>query len=319
MRISTIEFIGIFLATVLITSLTTPLVRKIAYAKDITDKPDGIKKVQYKPVAYLGGIAVAIGFTTSVIVAAIIGRTSFDDWVLLIGIIIPALAMALVGLIDDLLGLGVYSRFISQTVAALFTSYFAYQITGTRPTFLQGTLNFLVILIWVVGVTNAINLLDNMNGLATGSSALSGIFFGILALLSEQYLVAGFSFALAASCIGFLFFNFPRATIYLGDAGALFLGFLLAVIALRLNLDVDAVWESVLIKTALLILPITDTATVIVSRLRCGVSPFVGGRDHLSHRLLNRGLSPVNCAFLLLVFQLIISIFATIIYFGVRV
>ena len=319
MRITTTELVGIFFATVLITSLTTPLVRKIAYAKDITDKPDGIKKIQQKPVAYLGGVAVAIGFAISVVVAAVFGRTSYTDWTLLIGIIVPALAMALVGLIDDLLGLGVYSRFISQTIAALFTSYIAYQVTDTRLTLLQGALNFAVVVIWVVGVTNAINLLDNMNGLATGSSALSGIFFGMLALLSEQYLVVGFSLSLAASCIGFMFFNFPKATIYLGDAGALFLGFLLAVIALRLNLNVAAVWESVLIKLGLLALPLTDTATVIISRLRRGVSPFVGGRDHLSHRLLNRGIPPFNCALLLFGFQGIVSLLATIFYFGVRI
>lgn len=319
MKISTIELLGIFLATVLITSLTTPLVRRIAYARDITDKPDGLKKVQHKPVAYLGGVAVAVGFSIAVLLAAVIGQTNGNDWVLLVGILAPALAMALVGLMDDLLGLGVYSRFISQSIAALFTSFIAYQVTDTRPTLLEGTLNFVIVVLWVVGVTNAINLLDNMNGLATGSSALSGLFFAFLALISSQYLVSGFAFALAASCIGFLFFNFPKATIYLGDAGALFLGFLLAVIALRLNLNVAALWESVAIKLAILALPITDTATVIISRLRREVSPFQGGRDHLSHRLLNRGISPLGAALTLFSFQGAISLAAVFFYFGVRI
>lgn len=314
MRITTTELVGIFLATVLITSLTTPLVRKIAYAKDITDKPDGVTKLQQKPVAYLGGIAVTIGFTLSIISASMIGKANTREWILIIGVLLPAFTMALLGLIDDLMNLGIKIRFILQTITAIFTSLLMLQITDTRVTLITGILNFVLAIIWIVGITNTFNLLDNMNGLASGSSALSFLFFGLLAYFSEQHLVAGFSFALAAACIGFIFFNFPKASIYLGDSGTLFLGFLAAVVSLRLDLKLDSEWLSIFIRFLILFLPITDTATVIISRLRRRVSPFKGGLDHLSHRINTKLSSKTKTVLLLWIFQIGISTVATFLF-----
>jgi UDP-GlcNAc:undecaprenyl-phosphate GlcNAc-1-phosphate transferase len=249
----------------------------------------------------------------------IIGDTTAREFGLITGIVFPALFMACIGLADDLAGLGVYSRFFSQTFAAIATSCIAYWFSDTRTAFWIGTINFAIVIFWVVGITNSINLLDNINGLATGCSVISALFFGLLAINENQDLTAGLSFALAASCIGFIFFNFPKATIYLGDAGALFIGFMLAVIALRLDLQVENIVISFLIKIMILFLPIIDTLTVIISRARRGISPFVGGRDHLSHRLLARGISPLLSVIILFLFQATISVFAVILYLGVRI
>jgi UDP-GlcNAc:undecaprenyl-phosphate GlcNAc-1-phosphate transferase len=318
MQLTTLESFLSFSATLAVTSAITPVVRKIAYARDITDKPDGLKKIQVKPIAYLGGIAVAAGFTISILSLIVLVDTTAREIGLITGIVFPALFMACIGLADDLAGLGVHSRFFSQTFAAIATSGIAYAFSNTRTAFWIGAINFCIVTFWVVGITNSINLLDNINGLATGSSAISALFFGSLAFNENQNLTAALSFTLAASCIGFLFFNFPKATIYLGDAGALFIGFMLAVIALRLDLQVENIFISFLVKIMILFLPIIDTLTVIISRARRGISPFVGGRDHLSHRLLARGISPLLSVMTLFLFQATIALVAVILYLGVR-
>ncbi len=146
---------------------------------------------------------------------------------------------------------------------------------------------------WIVGITNAINLLDNMDGLATGLATIAGAFFTLLAALNGQYLVAEMSAALTGACLAFLFYNLPPAEIFLGDAGSMLIGFMLAVIGIKLRFsNVSPITFGVPI--LVLGVAIFDTALVIVTRVGHSISIFQGGKDHSSHRLVEIGMKPLH-------------------------
>ncbi|NBQ69897.1 MAG: undecaprenyl/decaprenyl-phosphate alpha-N-acetylglucosaminyl 1-phosphate transferase, partial [Nitrosomonadaceae bacterium] len=139
--------------------------------------------------------------------------------------------------------------------------------------------------LWVVTIINALNFIDNMDGLATSISMVASLALFILSYINNQYLVAALSLAIFASCLGFLFWNKKPASIYLGDAGSLYLGFLLAAISIRIDLDNDSTPIRALVLILILAIPVIDTTQVVVSRIVKGKSPFEGGRDHISHLL----------------------------------
>jgi UDP-GlcNAc:undecaprenyl-phosphate GlcNAc-1-phosphate transferase len=138
---------------------------------------------------------------------------------------------------------------------------------------------------------NALNFMDNMDGLATSLSIVISLTLFILSYINGQYLVAALCVALIAACIGFLFWNRKPASIYLGDAGALYLGFLLAAISIRVDVNSGSEVIRVLVPLFIFAIPVIDITQVVISRVSKGKSPFEGGRDHLSHLLLNKGLS----------------------------
>jgi UDP-GlcNAc:undecaprenyl-phosphate/decaprenyl-phosphate GlcNAc-1-phosphate transferase len=148
--------------------------------------------------------------------------------------------------------------------------------------------------LWIVGITNALNLLDNMDGLSAGTAAIGAFFFFLVAALSGQYLVAALAIALAGCALGFLRHNFHPATIYMGDAGSLFLGFVLAVLGIKLTVPSSPLIAA-FVPILVLAVPILDTALVTATRLRHRRGVFTGGRDHVSHRLVHVGI-PVPIA-----------------------
>ncbi|HAJ38694.1 MAG TPA: undecaprenyl/decaprenyl-phosphate alpha-N-acetylglucosaminyl 1-phosphate transferase, partial [Chloroflexi bacterium] len=144
----------------------------------------------------------------------------------------------------------------------------------------------LITVVWVVGITNALNLLDNMDGLSGGVAMIAAVFFTLLAALSDQYLVGALAAALAGACAGFLIYNWNPAHIFMGDAGSLFLGFMLAAVAIKLRFPTNSVVVTWMIPLLVLGLPIFDTSLVFISRLRRGKNPLTTpGKDHISHRL----------------------------------
>jgi UDP-GlcNAc:undecaprenyl-phosphate GlcNAc-1-phosphate transferase len=149
-----------------------------------------------------------------------------------------------------------------------------------------------------------------MDGLATSISIVASLAMFVLAYLNNQYLVAALSLAIFASCLGFLFWNKSPASIYLGDAGALYLGFLLAAISIRIDLDNDSVPIRSLVLILILAIPVIDTSQVVVSRIIKGQSPFQGGRDHISHLLLKRGLSQRTVLITLTAIAILFATFA---------
>jgi UDP-GlcNAc:undecaprenyl-phosphate GlcNAc-1-phosphate transferase len=144
----------------------------------------------------------------------------------------------------------------------------------------------------VVGITNALNLLDNMDGLSGGTTTVAAAFFLLLAAISGQFLVGALAAALIGACVGFLRYNLNPATIFMGDTGSLFLGFLLAALGVKLRFPSNVPWITWLVPICVLAVPIFDTTLVFVSRLRRGVNPLTTpGKDHLSHRLVALGLT----------------------------
>ena len=289
----------VLLIVVLVTAFViTPVFRSVAKKLKILDYPGG-RKLQANPVAYLGGLAIITPITLGSFLLLFTSLSIDLKQQLYLGLILPALAIAFIGLLDDVYQLPPWPRFLSQSVVGAITSFMLYLSGAGVEIFGNQLLNSVVTIFWVVAIINALNFIDNMDGLATSISIVASLAMFILAYLNNQYLVATLSLAIFASCTGFLFWNKRPASIYLGDAGALYLGFLLAAISIRIDLDNDSAPIRALVLILILAIPVIDTTQVVVSRIAKGKSPFEGGRDHLSHLLLNRGLSQRSVLFIL--------------------
>jgi UDP-GlcNAc:undecaprenyl-phosphate GlcNAc-1-phosphate transferase len=276
----------------------TPLFRNIAKRFKIMDYPGG-RKLQANPVAYLGGLAIITPITLGSFLL-IFNSFSIDlKQQFYFGLILPALTIAIVGLLDDIYQLPPWPRFISQSAVGVITSFILYLSGSGIKIFNNQLLNSSATILWVVTIINALNFIDNMDGLATSISMVASLALFILSYINNQYLVAALSLAIFASCLGFLFWNKRPASIYLGDAGSLYLGFLLAAISIRIDLDNGSASIRALVIILILAIPVIDTTQVVVSRIAKGKSPFEGGRDHISHLLLNRGLSQRSVLFIL--------------------
>ncbi len=284
-----LEYTGAFTAAFGMSVTLTPMLRRWALRRAIVDAPDGGRKQQNVAVPYLGGVAIAFAVTIVLLFGVGVGGLSNSDWAMLGGVLAPALLLALIGFLDDLRGLTPGMRFVVQSLAAVITAV-ALSLAGTRSQ-LTGfaPIDIAITVLWVVGVTNALNLLDNMDALAGGATAIAALAYFAIAAVNGQYLIAALALAIAGGCAGFLVWNRPPARIYMGDAGALFLGFMLAAVSIRIHLNGQPRLLALFAPLVVLFLPVLDTTLVVLSRLRRGISPFVGGRDHLSHRLLDRG------------------------------
>jgi UDP-GlcNAc:undecaprenyl-phosphate GlcNAc-1-phosphate transferase len=282
------QYALIFLGAVSLSSVCTPLAIAIALRIGVLDKP-GNHKSHQSPVPYLGGLAVVVSFSASMLVPvlAINESTVSHEFVVVIGV---ALALALLGLFDDLRGLSSTLRLACEIAAGvvLWNLDLGVQLVGVS--WVDATIT----VFWVVGITNAFNLLDNMDGLSAGIAAIASFSFFAIAASNGQYLVAGLSLALGGCALGFLRHNFHPARVYMGDSGALFFGFLVSFVGLKLQFNISSD-VSVLVPIVVCSVAVLDTSLVTIARLRHGLSPFQGGRDHVSHRLVKIGL-PVPVA-----------------------
>ena len=291
MKIDLIGYFGLFVASLIIAATSTPLFRNLAVKRKILDTPNSERKIQRTAVPYLGGFGIALAVVATTLIAITLSDASTENYLLALSVLAPAMALGLIGFIDDKKHLTPLSRFIAQTFAGIFTALVLI-LTNTvgNPTRYL-VLDVLLTIVWVVGICNAINFFDNMDGAAGGISALAGFGFAVLGLQNDQYFVAAFGLVLSGACIGYLFWNWNPAKIYMGDAGALFIGIILAALAVRVDpVSVNGA-TAFFVPICVLALPILDTTTVVIDRLRRGVSPFEGGLDHLSHRLRRKGLS----------------------------
>jgi UDP-GlcNAc:undecaprenyl-phosphate GlcNAc-1-phosphate transferase len=290
MKFNLIQYALLLFSVATFAFVATPIFRKIAVRFKLLDYPGG-RKLQSSPVAYLGGLAIITPITIGSLLILCASISSELQQQFYLGLIIPALAIAFVGLLDDLYQLPPWPRFITQSVVGIFTSIMLYISAGGVKLFDNSLLNGLVTTLWVVTIINAINFMDNMDGLATSLSLVISISLFILSYMNGQYLVAALSIAIFAACTGFLFWNKRPASIYLGDAGALYLGFLLAATSIRIDVKSQSELVRVLVPILIFAIPVIDITQVVITRIIKGKSPFEGGRDHLSHLLLNRGIS----------------------------
>ena len=291
MKIDLLGYTGLFLVSLLIAAGSTPFFRNLALKQKILDTPNSERKIQRTAVPYLGGFGIALAVVLTTFVAITFSEATSENYFLALSVLAPAIVLGLIGFIDDKKHLTPLSRFIAQTFAGVFTALVLI-LTNTvgNPTN-SVFLDALLTIIWVVGICNAINFFDNMDGAAGGISALSGFGFAVIGLQNGQYFVAAFGLVLSGACVGYLFWNWNPAKIYMGDAGALFIGIILAALAVRVDpVSVSGI-GAFFVPICVLALPILDTTTVVIDRLRRKVSPFEGGLDHLSHRLRRKGLS----------------------------
>ena len=305
MKIDLLGYTGLFLVSLLIAAISTPFFRNLALKQKILDTPNSERKIQRTAVPYLGGFGIALAVVLTTFVAITFSEATSENYFLALSVLAPAIVLGLIGFIDDKKHLTPLSRFIAQTFAGVFTALVLI-LTNTvgNPTN-SVFLDALLTIIWVVGICNAINFFDNMDGAAGGISALSGFGFAVIGLQNGQYFVAAFGLVLSGACVGYLFWNWNPAKIYMGDAGALFIGIILAALAVRVDpVSVSGI-GAFFVPICVLALPILDTTTVVIDRLRRKVSPFEGGLDHLSHRLRRKGLSVRQSVTTLCLFQVI--------------
>jgi UDP-GlcNAc:undecaprenyl-phosphate GlcNAc-1-phosphate transferase len=240
MDISNQEYFILFVISYLVVGALTPLMRKIAVATDIVDRPNSLHKSHKKPVPYLGGVAIVVGVIAVSYSASLFSNFTANTFWLATSVLGPALVLGLIGLWDDIKNLKPLPRFIAQSIAGVFTAV-VLVVTDTvgNPT---GSLLFdsIFTIIWVIGICNAINFFDNLDGGAAGTVAISSIAIAFLALNSGQFLIAALATVTAGATLGFLVWNKSPAKIYMGDAGALFLGVLLATLTIRLQPDSES-------------------------------------------------------------------------------
>jgi UDP-GlcNAc:undecaprenyl-phosphate GlcNAc-1-phosphate transferase len=291
MGITNQEYFLLFLTSYLLVGLLTPLMRRIAIATDVVDKPNTAHKSHKQPVPYLGGVAIIIGIILISYSTSLVSNFTIDTFWLATSVLAPALVLGLIGLWDDMKNLPPLPRFVAQTIAGAFTAIILVANNNVGNPTGSEIFDTFITIIWVVGICNSINFFDNLDGGAAGTVAVSSIALAILALSGDQYLIAALSTVTAGATLGFLIWNKSPARIYMGDAGALFLGVLLATLTVRLNPDSQTQLGSYLTPIFLLAIPILDTTVAVLSRLKRHVSPFQGGQDHLSHRLIRAGLS----------------------------
>lgn len=267
--------------------LTVP-VRHFALRVGMVDRP-GPRKVHAVPIPLLGGLAIYFGVALAILIVI-----HSDAWSQVLSIFAGATLVATVGFLDDR-GLLHHQikLFVAMPAAAMIlilsgirAQVFSVIFPGRAGWWCDTALTF----VWVVGITAAFSILDHMDGLCAGIAATSSLFFAIFALHSGQWLVAAMAAAIMGAAVGFLRWNFSPAKIFMGDGGAMFLGFLMATLALKLRPEGQppATW---LVPLLILGVPIFDTTLVSISRSRRGLLPFTTpGKDHTAHRLSNLGL-----------------------------
>lgn len=296
--ISAPEYLALGLSSFLLVGILTPLMRKIALRTSFLDNPNSPHKSHAEPVPYLGGVAIIIGVLAVTYLALLI-RGNSQQVSLVSALMVPAFLLGVVGFIDDKISLPPFPRFLAQSLAGIFTAVLMINSDSVGNPTGNTSLDALITVFWVVGVTNSINFFDNVDGGAAGTVAAIALgIFGI-SFFNGQIYIAAISIVLTGAMFGFLLWNKSPARIYMGDAGALFLGVIIAALTVRLDPDVASQAISLSIPLILLAIPILDTTVAVLSRLRRKISPFQGGQDHLSHRLMRVGLTKRKGVFIL--------------------
>lgn len=281
------DILEVIVTSTLISFLITPFMRMIAFRINYVDHPQD-NKIHARPMPLLGGVAIFVSFFIGMlsqwdVVADIHGNQ-------MLAILAGSFLLLSLGLVDDKLGMVPKTKLLGQFLAAMIV----YK-SGLHIQFLNNYyLNLIITYLWIVGITNSFNLLDNMNGLSAGIAAIAAFFFGTISWMNGQPFVSIISFCLFGSCLGFLRYNFPKASIFMGDAGSLVIGFVLSCIALLGNWRSYEHLTSIAIPIVVLAYPIFDTTLVTILRLLERRSIFSGGRDHSSHRIALLGLKAKN-------------------------
>jgi UDP-GlcNAc:undecaprenyl-phosphate/decaprenyl-phosphate GlcNAc-1-phosphate transferase len=305
----------IFFGSMVASSSLVPLMRLVAFRYSILDNPNQSHKTHSQSTPYLGGLVIVIPITIFALIGPFIFFDNLDYLNRVLTFVLPALLLSLVGLYDDLKNISANFRLLVQSLLALAITIYLMDLGFIIRIFENNVANTLLSIFWLIGITNAFNFFDNLDGGAAGITVIASSSLFVLSFWTGQYLISSFCIVLAGSTLGFLYWNKNPARIYLGDSGALFIGFLLAITLLQFQPRVESQFASVLTPVFILAIPIIDTTVAVVSRLLIGVSIFQGGRDHLSHRLISKGLTRRASAYVLWGASSIFSFVSLALYF----
>lgn len=306
----------IFFGAFVMSSSLVPLMRQVAFKYSILDKPNQAHKTHEQSTPYLGGLVIVIPISILALIGPFMFFSNLDYLNRVVTIVLPALLLSLVGLYDDIKNISANFRLVVQSLLALLITIHLMNSGFSIQIFENVVTNSLLSIFWLIGITNAFNFFDNLDGGAAGITTIASISLFLLSSWTGQYLISSFSIALAGSALGFLIWNKNPARIYLGDCGALFIGFLLAVSLLQFQPRVESQFASALTPVFILAIPIIDTTVAVISRLLRGVSIVQGGRDHLSHRLMKKGLTRRESAYLLWGASSLFSFVSLTLYFA---
>ncbi|MFZ9100918.1 MAG: MraY family glycosyltransferase [Candidatus Planktophila sp.] len=299
MTYSIAQFFILGALTMIVVGAITSPIRNLALRVGAVDAPTLARKAQKEPVPYLGGVAIAIGIVCASYASLLAVDFSMETLRLASFVLIPAIAISAMGLWDDLKGLEPWPRLVAQTVTGIIVAVILTATDTMGFAFDSQVLNYAITVLWIVGVCNSINFFDNHDGGAAGTVAVIAFFLFFIAYDRQQVLVSALAIVTAGATAGFLIWNRHPAKIYMGDAGSLFLGIIISVLTIRLSPGVVPTYKSLSIPLFLMATPILDTTVAVTSRIARGISPFQGGRDHLSHRLMRKGLNRRVTAFTL--------------------
>ena len=304
---SWIEVATALLVSFGITWIAVSLSIRLSERWKVLDHPDGGRKTQSTPVPKLGGIAVALVMT--LIVSAGFVATGRLGLALALQVLAPALAMAAIGFLDDRNDLNPYVRLLSQAAIGILAWFLGSRIELTGVT----VLDIAITVLWIMVLVNAVNLLDNADGLAASTVFVMAAAASTIAALFGQALVSLLGVTLMGVALGYLRHNWHPARVYMGDSGSYFLGILMALLLIRLAPTAAPPGIAAAAVLLIALLPLFDMTFVVVRRIRLGIHPFTAGRDHLSHELQRRGCSVPVSVSLLQVISLIGAVSAVVI------
>ncbi len=310
-----------FIVALVLAFAATPLVKKLAFKIGAVDVPRDSRRMHKTPKARLGGLAIYYGFLVSVACFAEFRLATGELNLALFGILGGSVIVVVLGMLDDMKSRPALLKFCIQIVAALIPVLMGVRVYAvTNP--LNGALitlpDWLSIgasVLWIVGVTNAVNLIDGLDGLAVGTSSIAAISLLSILLLEGNASVTllVLTAALAGACFGFLPYNFNPAKIFMGDTGSTFLGFILACISIQ---GPFKMYVAFAVPLLILGLPIFDTAFAIIRRLAKGQSPMQPDRGHLHHRLMDAGFSHRTTVVLLYGLSAVLAISGIVLLFS---
>ena len=303
-------------AALLISLICTPFSKKLAIRYKIVALPNH-RTIHNSTTPKLGGLSIYLAFASALIILAVYDQGMSN----LGGLLLGGGVVLFVGLFDDILGLSCYRKLIGQTIAAIVAVSFGFVAETiylpSGESLNLGWWAFPLSVLWIVGITNAVNLLDGLDGLATGFTIIITVFICAAAVMSQNYQLAVVAAILIATCSGFLRYNFSPAKIFLGDMGSLFLGFLLACLSLKAFV-VPGSGVHVLVVLGIFMIPLADTFLSIFRRLSNGRHPFWADKQHIHHRLLDAGMSQVKAVLVIYAATLLCGV-VCLLYFATNI
>ena len=300
------------LVALVVSFLMTPVVKTFAYKVGAIDVPKDNRRMHKVPVPRLGGLAIFIGFMVSILLFAEIDGEMKS-------ILLGAVIIVVLGVVDDIMALPAMLKFVVQIGAALIPALNGVQILAfSNPNIFSenlywvlGGLSVPFTVLWIVALTNAVNLIDGLDGLANGVSAISATTMLVIALMASETQVSIVMAALVGASLGFMPYNMNPAKMFMGDTGATFLGYILATMSIQGLFKYYAV-ISFVVPFMILGLPIFDTAFAFIRRIAHGQSPMHADRSHIHHRLIDMGLNQKQAVATLYVISAILGLSAVV-------